>query len=108
MYLLSCLLFMFHGYTEQLLFEMQLKGVSPIIVHPERNVEKLLNFIKKGAHITLILTEWNEFKDLDICIFEENMEQLVLFDGRNGYDLKRVKNYHMEYHSMERPWVKNI
>ncbi|MCM3068375.1 tyrosine protein phosphatase [Priestia flexa] len=42
-------------YTEQLLFEMQLKGVTPIIVHPERNAEvlknpeKLLNLVKKGA-----------------------------------------------------------
>ncbi|MEN3769011.1 tyrosine-protein phosphatase [Priestia megaterium] len=42
-------------YTEQLLFEMQLKGLTPIIVHPERNAEvmknpeKILKLVKKGA-----------------------------------------------------------
>lgn len=42
-------------YTERLLFEIQLKRMTPIIVHPERNAEilknpeRLLNFIKKGA-----------------------------------------------------------
>jgi len=42
-------------YTEQLLFEIQLKGLTPIIVHPERNAEivknpdKLLTLVKKGA-----------------------------------------------------------
>lgn len=42
-------------YTEQLLFDVQLKGLTPIIVHPERNAgfmedpEKLLNLVKKGT-----------------------------------------------------------
>jgi UDPglucose 6-dehydrogenase len=62
----------------------------------------------KDADVALILTEWNEFKDLDIQVFEENMKLPVIFDGRNCYDPKIVENYHVEYHSMGRPSVKNI
>jgi protein-tyrosine phosphatase len=42
-------------YTEKLLFDIQLKGLTPIIVHPERNQEimsnpdSLYNLVKKGA-----------------------------------------------------------
>jgi protein-tyrosine phosphatase len=42
-------------YTEKLLFDVQLRGLTPIIVHPERNAEImaspdiLLNLVKKGS-----------------------------------------------------------
>ncbi|KEZ52204.1 tyrosine-protein phosphatase [Metabacillus indicus] len=42
-------------YTEQMLFDIQLKGFTPIIVHPERNSEFIENpdllykFVSKGA-----------------------------------------------------------
>ena len=42
-------------YTEQLLFDLQMQGVTPVIVHPERNAEliqqpdKLYQFVKSGA-----------------------------------------------------------
>lgn len=42
-------------YTEQMLFDIQLKGFTPIIVHPERNVEFIENpdllykLVNKGA-----------------------------------------------------------
>ncbi len=42
-------------YAEQLLFDVQLQGLNPIIVHPERNAQImeqpdiLYNFVKKGA-----------------------------------------------------------
>lgn len=42
-------------YTGQLLFDIQMKGLTPVIVHPERNSElmeqpdKLYKFVKNGA-----------------------------------------------------------
>jgi protein-tyrosine phosphatase len=42
-------------YTEQLLFDIQMKGLTPVIVHPERNFglmeqpDKLYKFVKNGA-----------------------------------------------------------
>ncbi|WP_129727565.1 UDP-glucose dehydrogenase family protein [Ectobacillus funiculus] len=62
----------------------------------------------KDADVALILTEWDEFKELDLQSFEDNMKQPVIFDGRNCYDIKTVENYNLEYHSMGRPSVKNI
>lgn len=42
-------------YAEQLFFDMQMKGYTPVIAHPERcrplkdNLDKLFDFIEKGA-----------------------------------------------------------
>lgn len=76
----------------------------------DSNVKYATNTIDalKDADIALILTEWNEFKDLDILVFEENMKLPVIFDGRNCYDPKIIENYHVEYHSMGRPSIEKI
>ncbi|MCK1981937.1 MULTISPECIES: UDP-glucose dehydrogenase family protein [Peribacillus] len=62
----------------------------------------------KGADAVLILTEWNEFKDIDLGLFVEHMKFPVIFDGRNCFDLKKIESYNVEYHSMGRPSVRNI
>jgi len=61
----------------------------------------------KGADVALILTEWNEIKELDLQVFKENMKLPIIFDGRNCYDPQLVKKYHIEYHSMGRPSINN-
>lgn len=74
------------------------------------NVKYARNIIEalENADVALILTEWSEFKDLKIETYLKYMKLPVIFDGRNCYDLKLVENYHIEYHSMGRPSVKNL
>lgn len=62
----------------------------------------------KDAEVVLILTEWNEFKDIDLETFVKYMKQPIIFDGRNCYDPKNVASYQVEYHSMGRPSINNI
>ncbi|WP_141431110.1 UDP-glucose/GDP-mannose dehydrogenase family protein [Bacillus sp. 03113] len=59
-----------------------------------------------GADAALILTEWEEFKELDLDLYLKYMRQPIVFDGRNCYDLEEVKNYNIEYYSMGRPSIK--
>lgn len=45
-----------------------------------------------GTHAVVILTEWDEFKDLDWHRIKNNMMQpAFLFDGRNILDKKKIK-----------------
>ncbi|USK28399.1 UDP-glucose/GDP-mannose dehydrogenase family protein [Bacillus sp. CMF21] len=60
------------------------------------------------ADAALILTEWNEFKDIDLSLFNEHMKVPVIFDGRNCYDLEVVKNHNLEYHSMGRKTINTL
>ncbi len=40
----------------------------------------------EGCDALVVVTEWNEFKQLDLPCIRESMRQPVLFDGRNIYD----------------------
>jgi UDPglucose 6-dehydrogenase len=44
-----------------------------------------------GANALMIVTEWNEFKEINLKRLAEIMEEKVIIDGRNIYDPRRVK-----------------
>ncbi|MEW4241087.1 UDP-glucose/GDP-mannose dehydrogenase family protein [Priestia megaterium] len=54
------------------------------------------------ADCVFILTEWDEFKDMSLNLFNEKMKQPIIFDGRNCFDLNRVEGYPIEYYSIGR------
>jgi len=59
----------------------------------------------QDADAVLLLTEWDEFKDLDLSLLDECMKQPILFDGRNCFDIEEMQKYNIEYYSMGRPRV---
>jgi len=61
----------------------------------------------KDADVALLVTEWEEFRNLDLGIFESSMKSPVVFDGRNCYDLNHVKKYNINYYSVGREPVVN-
>jgi hypothetical protein len=52
-----------------------------------------------------VLTEWHEFKELDLRRVRDLMEVPVLVDGRNVYDPADARKAGFEYHSMGRESV---
>lgn len=55
-----------------------------------------------GADALLIVTEWNEFKLLNLSKVASVMRQKVIFDGRNIYQPERVTKAGIEYFSIGR------
>ncbi len=51
----------------------------------------------KGADCAVILTEWNEFKELDLNKAKNLMRQPVVVDGRNIYDPAKMKRMGFRY-----------
>lgn len=52
----------------------------------------------KNADCMLLLTEWNEFRRPDFDKIKSLMTKPIIFDGRNQYDVKRMKQRGFEYH----------
>ncbi|MED3725779.1 tyrosine-protein phosphatase [Priestia filamentosa] len=81
-------------YTDQLLFDLQLKGLTPIIVHPERNAgfmenpEKLFNFVKKGI-LTQVTTSsltghfGKKIQKFSMQLIETNLTHFIASDAHN-------------------------
>lgn len=56
----------------------------------------------KDADAVAVLTEWSEFKQIDLVKLAKNMKQMVLFDGRNIYDPETVKKLGFTYYGVGR------
>ena len=59
----------------------------------------------EGADALLIITEWNEFRQPSFDKVKQNLNQAVIFDGRNIYDPKTMEEEGFTYYSIGRPPV---
>jgi UDPglucose 6-dehydrogenase len=53
--------------------------------------------VARDSDCLLVVTEWNEFKELDFKRIRRSMRQPVLIDGRNIYDPKEMKKFGFKY-----------
>jgi UDPglucose 6-dehydrogenase len=56
----------------------------------------------KGADALLVVTEWNEFREPDFSRVKKLMKQPVLFDGRNIYSPRQIREAGFTYTSIGR------
>lgn len=77
----------------------------------EENAKELLSTISyvnnpyeaaKDADALLILTEWNEFKQLDLNKIKKLLRKPIVFDGRNIYEPEKMKSLGFTYFSTGR------
>mgnify|MGYP001560268633 CR=1 FL=1 len=60
----------------------------------------------QGADCQVVVTEWNEFKELDFPRLKKSMRQAVMVDGRNIYDPEIMKKHGFRYVGIGRGKVK--
>jgi len=81
-------------YTERLFFELQSKGITPIIVHPERNhviyedSEILKNLVEKGALAQLTAVSYtgglgNKIQKFSEQLIEADLVHFIASDSHN-------------------------
>jgi len=56
----------------------------------------------QGADAVAVVTEWNEFRQLDLVRLAKGMKHLVLFDGRNIYEPSVVRSLGYMYFGVGR------
>ena len=59
-----------------------------------------------GAEALLICTEWSIFRNPDFDRMKSQMSDLVIFDGRNLFDLEEMNNRGFYYSSIGRKLIK--
>ncbi|HKC99720.1 MAG TPA: nucleotide sugar dehydrogenase, partial [Methylomirabilota bacterium] len=59
-----------------------------------------------GADGVALITEWNEFKFLNLERLRSAMRRPVVFDGRNVWDAERMRRLGFEYYSIGRKPVR--
>ena len=56
----------------------------------------------QGSDAILVLTDWNEFKQIDFSKLKTLVRQSVMVDGRNMYDSEKMAEMGFTYHGMGR------
>lgn len=60
----------------------------------------------KDSDCAVVVTEWNEFKELDFLRLKKIMHQPVIIDGRNIYDPSKMNDLGFRYTGMGRGKIK--
>jgi UDPglucose 6-dehydrogenase len=55
-----------------------------------------------GCDALMVVTEWNEFKQLDLQQVRDLMRQPIIFDGRNVYDPETMQRLGFQYRGLGR------
>ncbi|MCD6384899.1 UDP-glucose/GDP-mannose dehydrogenase family protein [Candidatus Sumerlaeota bacterium] len=85
-----------------------IKAYDPVAINNARKILPDIIYCKnsydaaEGADALVIVTEWNEFKLLNLERLKSVMQQPIIFDGRNIYDPKRIRKMGFEYYSIGR------
>ncbi|MCI0478136.1 MAG: UDP-glucose/GDP-mannose dehydrogenase family protein [Anaerolineales bacterium] len=59
--------------------------------------------VAAGADAVILVTEWNEFKQLDMPRVFHSMAHKIFLDGRNVYDPAEMRAHGFEYRGVGRP-----
>jgi len=87
------------------------RAYDPVAVKEARHAlasESAVNFADApmqaldGADALLIVTEWKEFRSPDFSAIRQRLKTPVIFDGRNLYDPRAVREAGLEYYPIGR------
>ena len=93
---------------ELLAENVEIRAFDPIAIDNMKEVFPELVYASdaydasKGCDALLIITEWNQFRDLDLVKIKKNMSTPIIIDGRNLYDPKKVKQLGFLYDGIGR------
>jgi UDPglucose 6-dehydrogenase len=62
----------------------------------------------QDADAVIVLTDWKEFKDMDLAALKDKLKQPIMIDGRNMFDLEQMEELGYYYASIGRKTVKGI
>ncbi len=85
-----------------------IKAYDPIAMDNVKQIFPDITYCKSayeagvGADALIVVTEWSEFKLLNLEKMKESMKQPIIFDGRNIYDPARLKKLGFSYYSVGR------
>lgn len=87
---------------------MKIKAFDPVAIPDAKKVLPHITYCKdaydaiKGAHAVVIVTEWNQFRSLDLNKVKKLVKEKYFFDLRNIYEPDRLKDMGFKYYSVGR------
>ncbi len=86
----------------------KIKAYDPKAVENAKKMLKGITYcpdayaVARGCDCLLLLTEWDEFRKINMSKISQSMRQAVLFDGRNFFDRREMEQAGFEYFGIGR------
>jgi UDPglucose 6-dehydrogenase len=86
----------------------RVRAYDPVAMDKARDLVKGADFCDDayatadGADALLVVTDWNEFKQLDMARIRRSMTNPLLIDGRNIYDPAQLRRLGFDYYGVGR------
>ena len=79
-------------------------SLSKLNIISHRNYKEVRTFDKaiRKSDALVICTEWKEFWGIELSLIKKLLNTPVIFDGRNIYDLEKIKENHITYYGIGR------
>jgi len=87
------------GHTVRVHDPIAMEKAKEIITEPVQWTESMMKTVE-DVDATIVLTEWDEFRGVDLKKLKETMKGTDLFDGRNIYDPKEVQEAGFTYYGI--------
>jgi UDPglucose 6-dehydrogenase len=87
---------------------VEVRAYDPAAMEGARKILPAVEYIDdvyrlaEGADALVVVTEWNEFRHLDLARIKESMRQPVIVDGRNIYDPSTMRGLGFTYRGIGR------
>ncbi len=87
---------------------VNIRAYDPVCTKEENKIMPKLKYCKdpydaaKGADALIIMTEWNEFRNLELDRIKKLLKEPYFFDLRNIYDPQRMKEKGFHYYCVGR------
>ena len=91
----------------------QVKAYDPVAMSNAKSILRDITYcdnpysVAEGADALILVTEWNEFKQLDMHRIAQSMRHAVLFDARNIYDPAKMRELGFTYRGIGRGYDAN-
>ena len=92
-----------HGATIRAYDPVAMEKATKIV--PDISYTKDAYECASGADALLIITEWNEFRQLDLKRIKKTMNTAIIIDGRNIYEPEKMRKIGFIYQSVGRPII---
>jgi len=86
----------------------RIRVFDPVCMKEENRILPEVNYCKdpydaaKGADALVIMTEWNQFRNLDLDRIKKLLKEPYFFDLRNVYDPERLREKGFKYYCVGR------
>ncbi|MEK7729112.1 MAG: UDP-glucose/GDP-mannose dehydrogenase family protein [candidate division KSB1 bacterium] len=86
----------------------KIRAYDPVAIHEAKKALKNVEFCEEtyetleGADALIFMTEWNQFRSLDLDKIRNILRTPIVVDLRNIYDPQRMKEKGFQYHSVGR------